>query len=70
VTALELAERALKAAEGDEALVVVQSERSGMARFAASEVHQPTLIENDVVEIQVATAGSGSPPATGRTTTG
>jgi PmbA protein len=57
VTALELAERALKAAEGDEALVVVQSERSGMARFAASEVHQPTLIENDVVEIQVVRDG-------------
>ena len=46
--ALELAERALAAAEGDEAEVVVQSERSGLARFAGSEVHQPTLIDNTV----------------------
>jgi predicted Zn-dependent protease len=28
-----------------------------MARFAGSEVHQPTLIENDVVELQVARDG-------------
>jgi PmbA protein len=57
VSALELAERALRAAEGDEALALVQSERSGMARFARSEVHQPTLIENDVVELQVVRDG-------------
>ena len=57
MSALELAERALRAAEGDEALALVQSERSGMARFARSEVHQPTLIENDVVELQVVRDG-------------
>jgi PmbA protein len=57
VSALELAERALRAAEGDETLALVQSERSGMARFAGSEVHQPTLIENEVVELQVVRAG-------------
>jgi predicted Zn-dependent protease len=57
VSTLELAERALRAAEGDEALALVQSERSGMARFARSEVHQPTLIENDVVELQVVRDG-------------
>jgi predicted Zn-dependent protease len=57
VTALELAERALQAADGDEALALVQTERSGMARFAGSEVHQPTLIENEVVELQVARDG-------------
>jgi PmbA protein len=57
VSALDLAERALRAAEGDEALAVVQSERSGMARFAGSEVHQPTLIENDVVELQIVRDG-------------
>ena len=57
MSALELAERALRAAEGDEALALVQSERSGMARFACSEVHQPTLIENDVVELQVVRDG-------------
>ena len=50
--ALELARRALAAA-GEHAEVVVQSERSGLARFAASEVHQPTLIENAVVQVRV-----------------
>jgi len=57
VSLLELAERALRAAEGDEAQALVQSERSGMARFAGSEVHQPTLIENEVVELQVVRDG-------------
>jgi PmbA protein len=57
VSGLDLAERALQAAEGDEALALVQSERSGMARFASSEVHQPTLIENDVVELQIVRDG-------------
>jgi PmbA protein len=57
VSGLELAERALRAAEGDEALALVHSERSGMARFAGSAVHQPTLIENDVVELQVVRDG-------------
>jgi len=57
VSALDLAERALRAADGDEALVVVQSERSGLARFAGSEVHQPTLVENDVVEVQIVRDG-------------
>ena len=57
MSALELAERALRAAEGDEALVVVHGERSGMARFAGSEVHQPTLIENEVVELQIVRDG-------------
>jgi PmbA protein len=55
--ALELAGRALRAAEGDEALALVHKERSGMARFAGSAVHQPTLIENEVVELQVARDG-------------
>jgi predicted Zn-dependent protease len=57
MSAAELADRALRAAEGDEALAVVHSERSGMARFAGSEVHQPTLIENDVVELQIVRDG-------------
>ena len=54
---LELAQRALQAAEGDEALAIVQRELSGMARYAGSEVHQPTLIENEVVELQVVRNG-------------
>jgi predicted Zn-dependent protease len=57
VSALDLAERALRVAEGDEALALVQTERSGMARFAGSEVHQPTLIENETVELQVVRGG-------------
>ena len=57
MSGLELAERALGAAEGDEALALVHSERSGMARFAGSAVHQPTLIENDVVELQIVRDG-------------
>ena len=65
--ALDLAERALKAAEGDEALVLVHSERSGLARFAGSEVHQPTLIENEVVELQVARDGRLGLAAANRT---
>jgi PmbA protein len=51
--ALELAERALRAARGDAVEVVVQAEESGFARFAGSEVHQPTLIENESVFVRV-----------------
>ena len=57
MSGLDLAERALGAAEGDEALALVHSERSGMARFAGSAVHQPTLIENEVVELQIVRDG-------------
>ena len=57
MSALELAGRALQAVEGDDALALVQTERSGMARFAGSEVHQPTLIENETVELQVVREG-------------
>jgi len=51
--ALDLAERAVAAAEGDGAEAVVQAEESGFARFAGSEVHQPTLIENISVFLRV-----------------
>jgi predicted Zn-dependent protease len=51
--ALELAERAVQLAEGDGVEAVVQAERSGFARFAGSEVHQPTLIENESVFLRV-----------------
>ncbi|HKG10791.1 MAG TPA: metallopeptidase TldD-related protein, partial [Gaiellaceae bacterium] len=56
-SALELAQRALAAADGDQAEVAVQSERSGFARFADSEVHQPTLIENAVVQLRLVRDG-------------
>jgi PmbA protein len=53
----EIAGRALAAADGDEAEVLVLSERSGLARFASSEVHQPTLIENTVVTMRIVRDG-------------
>jgi PmbA protein len=53
-SALDLAEQALGACRGEDAEVVVHRERSGLARFAGSEVHQPTLIENSVVHLRVA----------------
>ena len=55
--AREAASAALAAADGDEAEAVVLAERSGLARFAASEVHQPTLIENVVVTLRVVRDG-------------
>src|SRR5919201_5436031 len=52
VSALEVAKAALAAARG-EAEAVAHAERSGLVRFAGSEVHQPTLIENLVVTLRV-----------------
>jgi PmbA protein len=52
MSALDLAHAALAAA-GGEAEAVAHAERSGLARFADSEVHQPTLIENAVVTLRV-----------------
>jgi PmbA protein len=52
VSALEVARAALEATDGD-AEAVALTESSGLARFAASEVHQPTLIENTVVTLRV-----------------
>jgi predicted Zn-dependent protease len=57
LSAIELAARALRAAEGDEAEASVHSERSGLARFAASMQHQPTLIEDAVVTLRVVRDG-------------
>ena len=50
--ALDVARAAL-AMTDDEADVVAQAESSGLARFANSEVHQPTLIENTTVTMRV-----------------
>ncbi len=52
MSALDVARAALEAA-GGEAEALAHFERSGLARFAASEVHQPTLIENVVVALRV-----------------
>jgi PmbA protein len=53
---VELARRALEHADGD-AEALVQIEHSAMARFAASEVHQPTLADNTTVQLRVAADG-------------
>jgi len=55
--ALDLAEEALRAAEGDEAEVLVHAERSGVARFANSIVHQPTLVDDAMVRIRIVRDG-------------
>jgi len=55
--AAEAAAAALAAADGEEAEAVVLAERSGLARFASSEVHQPTLIENVVVTLRIVRDG-------------
>jgi predicted Zn-dependent protease len=57
IDALESAERAVVAAEADEAEAVVLAERSGFARFAASEVHQPTLVEDATLSLRVVRDG-------------
>ncbi|MEX1357864.1 MAG: metallopeptidase TldD-related protein [Gaiellaceae bacterium] len=66
---LDAAELALAAAEADEAEVVVHAERSGLARFAASEIHQPTLVDNAVVRLRVVRDGRIGSAATNRVTT-
>ncbi len=65
--ALDLAEAALSAAEGDEAEVLVHAERSGVARFAGSVVHQPTLIDNAVIRLRIVRDGRIGWAATNRT---
>jgi PmbA protein len=57
LSALETAARALRAADGDEADVFVHAERSGLARFAASVQHQPTLIEDEIATLRVVRDG-------------
>ena len=52
VNALDVANAALEAVDG-EAEAVAHVEHSGLARFAGSEVHQPTLIENAMVTLRV-----------------
>jgi PmbA protein len=66
-SAAEVAARALRAAEGDQAEAFVQAERSGLARFAASVQHQPTLIEDLVVTLRVVRDGRVGLAVTNRT---
>ena len=53
MTALDVAEAALRHAAGDDAEAIVHAERSGLARFAASSIHQPTLIDDVLVQLTV-----------------
>ena len=64
IDAVETAERAVAAAQADEAEAVVLAERSGFARFAGSEVHQPTLVEDASVMLRVALDGKVGVAAT------
>ncbi len=63
---LELAERALALADGDAAEAVVTAERSGFARYAMGEVHQPTLIDDTVVQLRVIRDGCSGSATTNR----
>jgi predicted Zn-dependent protease len=51
--ALDIADAVLRHTAGDEAEAIVLTEHSGLARFAGSEVHQPTLIDNATVTVRV-----------------
>ncbi len=52
MNALEVAKAALERVDG-EAEALAHVEHSGLARFAGSEVHQPTLIEDTMVTLRV-----------------
>ena len=63
--AAEVAARALELADG-EAEAVVLAERSGFARFAGSEVHQPTLADDVSVTVRVVRGGRLGTASTNR----
>ena len=65
--ALDLAERAWRAAEADEADALAHMEQSGFARFASSEVHQPTLIRDETLTLRVVRDGKVGCAVTNRT---
>jgi PmbA protein len=63
--ALDVARAALEAS-GEEGEAVALAERSGLARFASSEVHQPTLIDNVQVTLRVVRDGRAGVATTNR----
>jgi PmbA protein len=67
VSALEIAERALGLAAGDEAEAVVTTEHSGFARYAGGEVHQPTLTEDAAVHLRLIRGNRSGAASTNRT---
>jgi predicted Zn-dependent protease len=64
---LELADRTCRAAEGDAADALVHAEQCGYARFAASELHQPTLVRDESVTVRVVRDGRVGVASTNRT---
>ncbi len=64
--ALDVARAALEASGADGEAVAL-AERSGLARFADSEIHQPTLIDNVVVTLRVVRDGRSGVATTNRT---
>jgi predicted Zn-dependent protease len=69
LSALEVAGRALAhaAAAADQAEASVHSERSGLARFADSTQHQPTLVDDTVVTVRAVRDGRVGVAVTNRT---
>jgi len=69
VSAVDIARRALEhaAAAAGEAEVSVHSERSGLARYATSQQHQPTLVDDTVVTIRAVRDGRVGVAVTNRT---
>jgi predicted Zn-dependent protease len=63
--ALDVAQAALEAS-GEDGEAVALAERSGLARFAESEVHQPTLIDNVSVTLRVVRDGRAGVATTNR----
>src|SRR5262249_14510979 len=68
-SALEIAGAALAhaAAAADQAEVSAHSERSGLARFAGSTQHQPTLVDDTVVTVRAVRDGRVGVAVTNRT---
>jgi PmbA protein len=55
-----------EARAGEEVEAVVHLERSGLARFAGTEVHQPTLIDNCTLQVSVVRDGALGTASTNR----
>jgi predicted Zn-dependent protease len=64
---LEIVDGAVaQARAGEDVEAVVQLERSGLARFAGTEVHQPTLIDNCTLQVSVVRGGALGTASTNR----
>ena len=67
MTALAIAERALSFVSDGEAEVYVGTESWGLARYAGSEIHQPTLVDNAGVQLRVISGRRSGVATTNRT---